>query len=202
NSTQSIIIMISVVIPLLNEEKLVTRLLTEVRNNLELTGEDSQIVCVDDGSSDSTLQKLIQFKAKNDLLKIISLSRNFGLQPALTAGIDYAKGDFIIIMDGDFQDPPELIPVLFDKIKATDADIVSAVRESRHEKFTKKITINIFHRIFDKLTGEQQVSQTGNFCIINRKAHKAMLQFSERNRYIPGIRNFIGFKHEFILYDR
>lgn len=194
--------MISVVIPLLNEEKLVTRLLTEVRNNLELTGEDSQIVCVDDGSSDSTLQKLIQFKEKNDLLKIISLSRNFGLQPALTAGIDYAKGDFIIIMDGDFQDPPELIPVLFDKIKATDADIVSAVRESRHEKFTKKITINIFHRIFDKLTGEQQVSQTGNFCIINRKAHKAMLQFSERNRYIPGIRNFIGFKHEFILYDR
>lgn len=194
--------MISVIIPLLNEEKLVIQLLSEVKINLEQTGEDYEVVCVDDGSSDSTLPKLIQFKEKHDSLKIISLSRNFGLQAALTAGIDYAKGDFIIIMDGDFQDPPELIPVLYDKIKATGADIVSAVREARNEKITKKVTINIFHRIFDKLTGEQQVSQTGNFCILNKKAHKAMLQFSERNRYIPGIRNFIGFKHEFILYDR
>lgn len=194
--------MISVVIPLLNEERLVNQLLSEVRLNLEKTGDEYEIVCVDDGSTDSTLQKLIRFRQENARLKIVSLSRNFGLQAALTAGIDHAKGDYLILMDGDFQDPPELIPVLFDKIKATGADIVSAVREARSEKFTKKITINIFHKIFDRLTGGQQVSQTGNFCIINKKAHKAMLQFSERNRYIPGIRNFIGFNHEFILYDR
>ncbi|MDD2381232.1 MAG: glycosyltransferase, partial [Mariniphaga sp.] len=135
-------------------------------------------------------------------LKILSFSRNFGLQSAITAGIDYAKGNYIVIMDGDFQDPPELIPVLYDKIKATDADIVSAVRESRHEKFSKKIYINIFHRVFDKITEGDQIAQTGNFCIMNSKAHQAILQFSERNRYLPGIRNFIGFKHEFILYDR
>lgn len=194
--------MISVVIPFLNEEKLITRFLNELCENMEQTGETYEIVCVDDGSTDTTLQMLLQFRSRNSSLKILSLSRNFGLQPALTAGIEYAKGDYIIIMDGDFQDPPELIPVLFDKIKATGADIVSAVREARNEKFTKKIYINIFHRIFDKLTGGQQVSQTGNFCIINKKAHRAMLQFSERNRYIPGIRNFIGFRHEFILYDR
>ena len=194
--------MISVVIPFLNEEKLVVRLLTELKKNLEQIGESFEIVCVDDGSTDSTLQKLIKFKEKNQSLKIVALSRNFGLQAALTAGIDHAKGDYLIVMDGDFQDPPELVPVLFDKIRATGADIVSAIREDRGEKFTKRIYINIFHRIFDKLTGGQQVSQTGNFCILNKKAHKAMLQFSERNRYIPGIRNFIGFKHEFILYDR
>lgn len=194
--------MISVIIPFLNEEKLIIRFLSELCENLEQTDEAYEIVCVDDGSTDTTLQKLIQFRSKNSSLKILSLSRNFGLQAALTAGIEYAKGDYLVIMDGDFQDPPELVPVLFDKIKATGADIVSAVRESRNEKFTKRIYINIFHRIFDKLTGGQQVSQTGNFCIINKKAHRAMLQFSERNRYIPGIRNFIGFKHEFILYDR
>lgn len=194
--------MISVVIPFLNEEKLINRFLNELCENMEQTGEAYEIVCVDDGSTDTTLQKLIEFRSRNSSLKILSLSRNFGLQPALTAGIEYAKGDYLIIMDGDFQDPPELVPVLFDKIKATGADIVSAVREARNEKFTKRIYINIFHRIFDKLTGGQQVSQTGNFCIINKKAHRAMLQFSERNRYIPGIRNFIGFRHEFILYDR
>ena len=194
--------MISVVIPLLNEEQLVKKLLKELWEALEKTGEAFEVICVDDGSTDSTLQKLLKFREKHEQLKIISLSRNFGLQPALTAGIDYAKGDYVVIMDGDFQDPPDLVPVLFEKIKATGADIVSAVREARNEKFTKRIYINIFHRIFGRLTGGQQVEQTGNFCIINKKAHRAMLQFSERNRYLPGIRNFIGFKHEFILYDR
>ena len=194
--------MISVVIPLLNEEQLVKRLLKELWQALEKTGEEFEIVCVDDGGTDSTLQKLLKFREKHNQLKIVSLSRNFGLQSALTAGIDYAKGDYIVIMDGDFQDPPDLVPVLFEKIKATGADIVSAVREARNEKLAKRVYINIFHRIFDRLTGGQQVAQTGNFCIINKKAHRAMLQFSERNRYLPGIRNFIGFKHEFILYDR
>ncbi len=194
--------MISVVIPFFNEEKLVRRLLSELRVKLEQTEEAFEIVCVDDGSTDTTLQKLIQFQQENNCLKILSLSRNFGLQAALTAGIDYARGEYIVLMDGDFQDPPELVPVLFEKIKATGADIVSAVREARNEKLVKRIYINIFHRIFDKLTGGQQVAQTGNFCIFNKKAHRAMLQFSERNRYIPGIRNFIGFRHEFILYDR
>jgi polyisoprenyl-phosphate glycosyltransferase len=194
--------MISVVIPFLNEDQLVERLLTELRGNLEQTGESFEIICVDDGSTDTTLQKLIKLRMHFEEVKIISLSRNFGLQAALSAGIDYAKGDYVVIMDGDFQDPPELVSVLYDKITATGVDIVSAVREARSEKFTKKLYINIFHRIFGKLTGGQQVSQTGNFCIINRKAHKAILQFSERNRYFPGIRNFIGFRHEFILYDR
>lgn len=194
--------MISVVIPLLNEEQLVEQLLNELWEALVQTGEAFEVICVDDGSTDKTLHKLLRFRKKHEQLKVLSLSRNFGLQPAMTAGIDYAKGDYVVIMDGDFQDPPELVPVLFEKIKSTGADIVSAVREARNEKFSKRIYINIFHRIFDRLTGGQQVAQTGNFCIINKKAHLAMLQFSERNRYLPGIRNFIGFHHEYILYDR
>jgi dolichol-phosphate mannosyltransferase len=194
--------MISVVIPLLNEEELVDQLLKELWHALALTGEEFEVVCVDDGSTDNTLKKLLKFREKHSQLKILSLSRNFGLQSALTAGIEYAKGDYVVIMDGDFQDPPDLVPVLYDKIKASGADIVSAVREARNEKFSKRIYINIFHRIFDRLTGGQQVAQTGNFCILNKKAHRAILQFSERNRYLPGIRNFIGFNHEFILYDR
>ena len=194
--------MISVVIPLLNESVLVDRLLIEVFENLNTIGEPFEVVCVDDGSTDSTLEKLLQFKEEKKELKIISLSRNFGLQQALTAGLEYAKGDFVIMMDGDFQDPPELIPVLFEKIKKSKNDIISAVRESRNEKLTRRIYINIFHRIFSNITEGQQIAKAGNFCIMNRKAHESILKFTERNRYLPGIRNFIGFKHDIILYDR
>jgi glycosyltransferase involved in cell wall biosynthesis len=194
--------MISVVIPFFNEEQLVERLLEELRIALDTTGEKFEVICVNDGSSDETLPILLNFRKENPYLKIISLSRNFGLQAAITAGIDYAKGDYVVIMDGDFQDPPELVPVLVEKIKSARADIVSAVRQSRNEKYTKRLYINIFHHIFDKITKGQQVAQTGNFCVLNRQAHQAMLKFTERNRYIPGIRNFIGFKHEYIYYDR
>jgi len=194
--------MISVVIPLLNESNLISQLIEEVFKNLQSTSETFEIICVDDGSTDLTLQKLLDYKNKNNELKVISLSRNFGLQAALTAGLDFAKGDYIIMMDGDFQDPPELIPVLFKKITENKADIVTAVREQRNEKISRKIFTSIFHRIFSQISEEQQVAKAGNFSILNRKAHLAILKFTEKNRYIPGIRNFVGFKHEFIVFDR
>jgi dolichol-phosphate mannosyltransferase len=194
--------MISVVIPLLNEGNLVTQLIEEVFENLRTTGEVFEVVCVDDGSTDSTLQKLLDFRNKNSLLKVISFSRNFGLQAAITAGLDFAKGDYVILMDGDFQDPPELIPVLFNKIKEGKADIVTAVRDQRNEKLSRKIFTDIFHRVFSQVSEEEQVANAGNFCILNKKSHQALLQFTERNRYMPGLRNFVGFKHEFIEFDR
>jgi dolichol-phosphate mannosyltransferase len=194
--------MISVVIPLLNESNLVVRLVEETFANLKLTGELFEIVCVDDGSTDSTLQKLLDYRVVNKELKVISLSRNFGLQAALTAGLDFVKGDYVIIMDGDFQDPPELIPVLFDKIRKTRADIVTAVRDQRNERTSRKIYTNIFHRIFSRISDSEQIANAGNFCIVNKKAHEAILRFTERNRYVPGIRNFIGFKHDFIVFER
>jgi len=194
--------MISVVIPVLNEEQLIEQLLDELLKAMKPVNEQLEIICVDDGSTDATLHKLLQCRDMDSRVKIISLSRNFGLQAALTAGLEYASGDYVVIMDSDFQDPPDHVPVLYEKMKQTGADIVSAVRESRQEKYPKKIYINIFHRVFRKLSENPQVAQTGNFCILNKKAHKAILQFSERNRYLPGIRNIIGFRHEFISYDR
>jgi dolichol-phosphate mannosyltransferase len=194
--------MISVVIPLLNESSLVAELIRETIENLQLTGEAFEIICVDDGSTDNTVAKLLQLKQQNSNVKIISLSRNFGLQAALTAGLDYATGDFVVMMDGDFQDPPELIPVLLKKIQDTGADIVSAVREQRNEKLTRRIYAGVFHQIFSSMSESEQISQAGNFSIMTRKAHQAILRFSEKNRYLPGIRNFVGFKHTVILYDR
>jgi dolichol-phosphate mannosyltransferase len=194
--------MISVVIPLLNESNLVTQLIEEVFEHLQSTGEEFEVVCIDDGSTDSTLQKLLEFREKNTALKVISFSRNFGLQAAITAGLDFVKGDYIVLMDGDFQDPPELLPVLFNKITKTKADIVTAVRDQRNEKLSRRIFTSIFHKIFSQISEEQQVTNAGNFSILNQRAHKAILRFTEKNRYMPGLRNFVGFKHEFIEFDR
>lgn len=194
--------MISVVIPLFNENVLVNRLLEEVFLHLKNISDTFEVVCVDDGSTDSTLQKLLDFKSNNKQLKVVSLSRNFGLQAALTAGLENVKGDFVIMMDGDFQDPPEMIPDLYSRIKEKNVDIVTAVRENRNEPFTKKLYINIFHKIFSSITEEKQLANAGNFCIMSRKAHEAILKFAERNRYLPGIRSFIGFKQDIILFDR
>lgn len=194
--------MISVVIPLLNESNLVSELIRETIESLQLIGDSFEIVCVDDGSTDNTVAKLLQLKEENTSVKVISLSRNFGLQAALTAGLDYATGDYVVMMDGDFQDPPELIPVLLKKIQDSGADIVSAVREQRNEKLTRRIYTGVFHQIFSSLSESEQISHAGNFSIMTRKAHQAILRFSEKNRYLPGIRNFVGFKHTVILYDR
>ena len=194
--------MISIVIPLLDESNLVTKLVEEVYMNLKTVGEEFEIVCVDDGSTDTTLTKLLALREKNRELKIISLSRNFGLQPALTVGLEYANGNCIVMMDGDFQDPPELIPELHKKLIETGADIVTAVRDQRNEKLSRRIYTNIFHKIFSSITEGQQIPNAGNFCIVNRKALQSILRFTELNRYLPGIRNFIGFKHEFIVYNR
>ena len=193
---------ISVVIPLYNEDLLVMRLIEEVSQQLTAMGESYEIVCVDDGSTDDTLSELLKLQQTNTSIKVVSLSRNFGLQAAITAGLDYTSGDFVVIMDGDLQDPPGLIPTLYSKMKESDADIVSAVRNSRNEKFGKRFYINVFHKIFKNISESKQVEQTGNFSLLNRKAVDAVLKFSEHNRYFPGIRNFIGFKHEFVLYDR
>lgn len=194
--------MISVVIPFWNEERLIERFLKATITALQETGQPYELICVDDGSTDATLDILMQMHQLDKAVKILSLSRNYGLQAALTAGLDYAKGDWVVMMDGDFQDPPELLSLLFEKMQSSKADIVTAIRKTRNDTFPRNLYISVFHRIFEALTKGQQISQTGNFCVLNKKAHDAIQKFSERNRYLPGIRNMIGFKHEFIHYNR
>jgi len=194
--------MLSVVIPLYNEASLVDRLIDELGMQLVAIGEPFELVCVNDGSTDDTVKRLLDLRKTRENIRVVSLSRNFGLQAAITAGLDYAKGDCVVIMDGDLQDPPELIPVMLAKMKESGAEIVSAVRNTRNEKFSKRFYISVFHKIFSNISEGEQVEQTGNFSLLSRKAVDAVLQFPEHKRYFPGIRNFIGFKHEFVAYDR
>ncbi|MDX2415392.1 MAG: glycosyltransferase family 2 protein [Bacteroidales bacterium] len=193
---------ISVVIPLYNEESLVRELIERVGAAIEAVPEPSEILIVDDGSTDNTLAVLVSEQEKNSRIKIISLSRNFGLQAAIHAGIEHASGESIIVMDGDFQDPPELIPLLVGKLNDGDLDIVIGRRSSRKERWPKRVFIRWFHNIMEPRSAEGKLYDTGNFCILKRPAAVGILNAGEKQRYFPGLRSYVGFKVDYIDYER
>lgn len=193
---------LSLIVPIYNEEENIQNLYNRSVDALSKINEPFEIVFVNDGSRDDSLSKLIALHKQDNRCKIINLSRNYGHQAGYTAGMEYCKGDYICLMDGDLQDPPEVIPRMFESIKENDFDVVIGERNERHEGFMKKMMINIFHKIFNKTTKINATTNTGNFSLMKRKALNAMLKFNERNRYLPGIRYFIGFKQGFVSYDR
>jgi glycosyltransferase involved in cell wall biosynthesis len=194
--------MISLVIPVYNEEILINDLFTRVRESMRSITEDFEIILVDDGSTDKTLDQLIVCHEKDKRFKTLALSRNFGHQAAYTAGLSYAKGDCIAMMDGDLQDPPELLKDMYDKLVSGNADIVYGKRTERNEKASKRFSIKLFHFIFKRLSNLKNIDQVGNFSIMSRKALNAFLSLQEKNRYLPGLRSFIGFKQDFVEYSR
>lgn len=194
--------MITLVIPVYNEEILIEELFKRVQSSMSTMNEDFEVILVDDGSTDKTLAELIRCNEKDKRFKILTLSRNFGHQAAYTAGLSYAKGDYIAMMDGDLQDPPELIQSMHNKIISESFDIVYGKRTERTEKFAKRVFIKLFHWIFKKFSTLENIKNIGNFSIMNRKALEAFLSIQEKNRYLPGLRSFIGFKQGFVEYSR
>ncbi|RLD35571.1 MAG: glycosyltransferase [Bacteroidetes bacterium] len=194
--------MISLVIPLYNEEKLVDELVSRSVKVLNEIGDDFELIIIDDGSKDKTLDKLIHRKETEKRIKIISLSRNFGHQAAITAGLEFARGDFVAMMDGDLQDPPELIKKMYNLLKSGSFDIVNGKRKSRKEGIQKRLLISIFHKIFGNISGLKEIENVGNFSMFNRSVLLALLSLKEKIRYLPGLRSFIGFKQGFVEYDR
>jgi dolichol-phosphate mannosyltransferase len=194
--------MISLVIPVYNEGVLIFDLFERVRTSMESIGEDFEVVIVDDGSQDDTLEKLLICREKDRRFKILSLSRNFGHQAAYTAGLNHTKGDFIAMMDGDLQDPPELIKDMYEKAMAENLDIVYGKRIERNEKAFKKISTGLFHSIFTRIAKLENLHQVGNFSLMSKRALDAFLSLQEKNRYLPGLRSFIGFKQGYITYSR
>jgi len=194
--------MISVITPLYNEELLVDELVRRIADSVSKTGEEFEIVCVDDGSTDNTLPYLIKSKEKIPQLKIISLSRNFGHQAAYTAGMVFAKGDYVALLDGDLQDPPELLPEFYKILKEEPVDLVTGRREKREEQARKKLMIRIFHGIYRKTSGFREVENEGNFCMMKKEVALAINSMQEKNRYIPGLRAFAGFRNYYFDYSR
>lgn len=193
---------ISVVVPLFNEEANVSDLVSRITESLNSLSVKTEIICIDDGSVDNTLLNLIKLQESIPNLKIIQLSRNFGHQPAYLAGLKESTANYTVMIDGDLQDPPELIPELYNKIINTDIDIVYARRSKRKEGLFKKILILLFHKIFSNVTNIKAPANVGNFSILNRSSLDALLTLPEKNIYLPGLRFYIGFNQDFIEYDR
>ena len=194
--------MVSLVIPLYNEEVLIEQLFNRVSLAMTSFTEDFEVILVDDGSSDQTLSRLQDCHQKDRRFKVLALSRNFGHQAAYTAGLSYAKGDYIAMMDGDLQDPPELLKEMYEVIRKDDVDVVYGKRVERNERRGKRFAIRLFHSIFKRLSNLRNIQQVGNFSMMSRKALNAFLSLGEKNRYLPGLRAFIGFNQGFVSYSR
>src|SRR4051794_34025790 len=183
--------LLSVVAPMYEEEEIVARFAERVAATLD--GVDYELILVDDGSGDATAARMADVAAQDPRVKVIALSRNFGHQPALTAGLDHARGDAVVMLDGDLQDPPELIPEMLDHWRRG-VDVVYAVRQQRlGETAFKRTTARWFYRVFRRLTGLGLEVESGDFRLMDRRALDALLAMPERNRFLRGMTVWIGF---------
>jgi len=194
--------MLSLVIPIYNEKYLITELVSRTVKAIELFTSDYEIIFVDDGSTDGTLQALLSFYHENEQIKVLCLSKNFGHQSAFTAGLEYSKGDIIAMMDGDLQDPPELLAEMYRKIQREGFDIVNGKRIGQKGKSSRNFYTWIFHQLYSSVAGLKNIENTGNFSMMTRNTVNALLSMKEKNRYLPGLRSFIGFKHGYVEYIR
>jgi glycosyltransferase involved in cell wall biosynthesis len=186
--------MLSIVIPIYNEEGLIDDLLERTVSALEAFTSDYEILLVDDGSEDQSLQNLLKWQGNNSRIKVLSLSKNFGHQAAFTAGLEHAKGDIIGMMDGDLQDPPELFREMYRKITEENYDVISGTRTGRKGNGSRNFYTFLFHLFFRNVAVIQNMENTGNFSMMKREAVDALLTMKEKVRYLPGLRSFIGFK--------
>ena len=194
-------LLVSVIIPCLNEVDNVESIVNRLKSALRFS-HSFELVFVDDGSTDETFSVLQELALTDDAIKIIRLSRNFGHQSALWAGLTYAKGDAVVFIDADLQDPPEVIPKLVSEWEKGFL-IVNARRRSRSgETKFKLMTANAFYTLFNYLTGTSAPKNVGDFKLIDRKVVDVLLKMPEKHRYIRGMVAWTGFKSICVDYDR
>ena len=193
---------VTVVIPIFNEEAVVPELLARLSAMFDAqTGNAWNALLVDDGSRDQSVALIRAHAAKDRRFALLELSRNFGFQAAITAGLAHATGAAVVTMDADLQDPPECIPDLVARWREG-ASVVRAVRRSRTETGPRRLCMDLFHRFFNRITDFPIEANTGTFGLLDRSAVDAMNTLPERNRFFPGLRAWVGFPTAEVLYDR
>ncbi|MGH7663008.1 MAG: glycosyltransferase family 2 protein [Gemmatimonadaceae bacterium] len=193
---------ISVAIPLYNEESGIHELLSRVLSVLDgIAGGPHEVVLVDDGSSDRTLELLEAAAADDSRLVVLSLSRNFGHQAALTAALDHVTGDVTVMMDGDLQDPPELIPRFLQEY-AAGYDVVYSQRLKRRERWWLRFSYFLFYRILDRLSSIGIPLDAGDFGLVSRRVVEQLRRTPERHRFLRGLRTWIGFRQIAVPVER
>jgi len=194
--------MISVVVPIYNEEELVVRFHEAVANSMRGVVDDWEVVYVNDGSKDSSLELLKGLQSQDSHIVVVDLSRNWGHMGAISAGLLTARGDAVILMDGDFQDPPEVLPQFIEEWRKG-AEVVIGVRRSRQEsRKILAVLFPLFYRVLGVLSDYPIPLNAGIFGLMDRKAVDSINALRERNRYLPGLRAWVGYSNAVVYYDR
>ena len=193
---------LSVIAPAFNEEDVLAFFFVRVERVLNACAVDWEIICVNDGSRDATLAVLLHERARNPRIKVIDLSRNFGKEVALTAGMDAATGDMVLPIDVDLQDPPELIPEFIAKWEAG-YDVVYGKRASREEDtLAKRVSAKGFYRLFNMLSEIDMPRDAGDFRLMDRSVVEALKGLPERNRFMKGLFAWVGFRQVAVEFER
>ncbi len=192
----------SIIAPIYNEEGNIQVLYERIQEVMDSTGESWELITVNDGSRDRSLELLQALSAQDARVKVVNFARNFGHQIAVTAGLDHASGDAVVIIDADLQDPPEMILEMIERWKAG-YEVVYAVREERKgESWFKLVTAKVFYRLIYRITDVDIPMDTGDFRLMDRKVVAALQSMREHNRFIRGMTSWIGFKQTGISYVR
>ena len=193
---------ISIVIPSYNESENIKELCRRTLDIIKkINIKKYELIFVENGSKDNSLELLKKINSENKSIKIISLSRNFGYQSAIAVGLKYSENDYVCVMDGDLQDPPEIISKFVEKIKEG-YDVVYGIRIKRKGNIIKKLFYNLFYEIYSKLSEIDVPKKSGDFCLMNKKIVKNLNSLSEKNLFMRGLRSWVGFKQIGIEYDR
>jgi glycosyltransferase involved in cell wall biosynthesis len=192
----------SIIAPCFNEEGVLPELHRRIQEVMDQTGDDWELVLVNDGSRDRTPQMMRELRAADPRVKVVDFARNFGHQIAVTAGLDYAQGDAVVIIDADLQDPPEVILQMIDCWKEG-YEVVYAVRSERKgETWFKEFTAKLFYRIIYRITDVDIPLDTGDFRLMDRKVVETINRMRERHRFIRGMTSWVGFRQTGVHYVR
>jgi len=192
---------ISIVVPLFNEQENIAELYRRLSQSLTALGRSFEMILVNDGSRDATPQLLDQIRAEDEHVVVLHLSRNFGHQAAISAGIDHTRGNAVIVMDGDLQDPPEVLDRLIEAWREGH-DVVYAVRTQRKEGLAKRLGYALFYRLFRAISDIDIPLDSGDFCLMDRAVVETLRRLPERQRFVRGLRSFVGFRQTGITYER
>jgi dolichol-phosphate mannosyltransferase len=194
--------LLSIVIPLFNEEAVLPLLVARLNEVMAGLDCECEVVFVDDGSRDKTLEMARQIGAEDHRYRVLSFSRNFGHQVAITAGLDFAAGDAVVMMDADLQDPPEVLPKLLDFYRQG-FDVVSPQRASREtDTLWKRVTASAFYWIMRHTVDERLTPEVGDFRLLSRAAIVGLRQFREQHRFMRGMIAWLGLKEAIVPFDR
>lgn len=193
--------MISLVVPAYNEEEGIEELHRRIAAAAPSWDDDWELIVVDDGSRDRTLEILERLAATDPHLKIVSLSRNFGHQPAVTAGLHHVRGSIVCVLDADLQDPPEELLPFIARVREG-MDVVYAIRTKRKEGLAKRLAYHVYYRLLKRLATLDIPLDSGDFCVMRGEVVEAINRLPERNRFIRGLRTWVGYRQTGLAYER